>query len=587
MFFAIDKKRVYAIWTVVSFLLILLLLRTGYVMLVSSKELSAITESQYTVNEPISNINYSLQDYKGRELLDYTIKYYFVVDVDAFIKNNRETDVSSIKTIIYTLRNYNKDYDLAELKSGEAKFRKTYTIDEDTYNKLKEVKGVKGVYAFSRKEVNKNNSWRYENLLSSFQTVNNESKSKDSIEGMIQEATKNNEYPKLSFDKDILGEFKEGAYILPKNNTNIRLTTDKNIQDEIKDVITQEKYKKYDQVGVILMEAATGKILAMVQRDDWKPNILLCSATDNGYEPGSIFKTIVEEAAIEKKGIPLNKKYLCTEENKQHGYIDMEEAYIVSCNTYFSNLGVAVGFPNILEIAKEQGLFSKVLNFHGNEEVAGDYVYPKKNEYQRSAINNGLLDNITGKEEYNDVIGNGINIKQGEGTESMLSIGQSMRITPVQALSIVNTVINNGKYVKPYLVDAYVNDNNEILKKFSTEEKSVIKSSTASIIKNEMMNVVHSSKGTAKLASIDGIETGGKTGTNTRIEYVQKNVNGQKSYQQVKHSDGWFTGFYKQGNKYYSMVVFVKDIDVQYDSAGTTAVPIFREIVERMRNYNR
>lgn len=587
MFFQIKKNRVYGIWAIVSLLFILLFLRTGYVMLVWSKELNVITENQYTINEPISNINYLLLDRNGRELLDYTTKYYFVVDVDTFIKNNKDTDVSLIKTIIYTLRNYNKDYDLSVLKYGEARFRKTYVIDEATYNKLKTIEGVKGVYTFSRREVNKSNSWSYENLLASFQTMTNETKSKDSIEWQIQEATKRNEFPKLSFEKDILGEFKRLGYTVPDNNINIRLTTDKDIQEEIKEVLVQEKYKKYDQIGVVLMEASTGKVLAMVQRDDWKPNILLCSATDNGYEPGSIFKTIVQEAAIEKNGIPISKKYLCTEEKKQHGYIDMEEAFIVSCNTYFANLGNEIKFSNILELARAQGLFSKALNFHGNEEVTGDYVYPKKNEYQRSAINNGLIKKIKGNEEYNDIIGASLNVKHEEGTESMLAIGQSMRITPVQALSIVNTVVNSGKYVKPYIIDSYINDSNEVIKKFSYVSEPVIKSSTANILKNQMIKVVQSSKGTARQAFLGTIETGGKTGTNTRIEYTQAEANGQKSYIPEKHSDGWFTGFYKIKDKYYSMVVFVKDIDVQYDSAGSTAVPIFKEIVQKIQNYNK
>lgn len=587
MFYRIKKCRINIVFSVIFILFAGLLTRTGYVMLIWARELNVMTENQYTINEPVSNINYSLLDRSGKDLLEYTMKYYFVVDVDAFIKNNKDTEISLIKTIIYTLRNYNNDYDLSQLKYGEARFRKTYTIDETTYNKLKAIKGVKGVYAFSKREVNKANSWSYENLLASFQTANNESKSKDSIEGLLQEATKNNEFQKLSFEKGVDGEIREIGYLMPENNVNVRLTTDKAIQEEIKKVLSQEKYSKYDQIGVALMEASTGKILAMVQRDDWKPNILLCSATDNGYEPGSIFKTIVQEAAMEKKGIELSKKYLCTEENKEHGYVDMEEAYIVSCNTYFANLGKAVKFPEILELAKAQGLFSKVLDFHGNEEVKGDYVYPKKNEYQSSAINNGLIEKIKGNEEYSDIMGNSINVKYGEGTEAMLSIGQSMRITPIQALSIVNTVVNNGKYVKPYIIDSFLNDSNEIIKKFSASESAVIKNSTANIIKNQMIKVVQSPKGTARQGFIDKIETGGKTGTNTRIEYAQKDINGQKSYEPVKHSDGWFTGFYKINDKYYSVVVFVKDIDPEYDGAGSTAVPIFKDVVQHMEKYSK
>ena len=76
------------------------------------------------------------------------------------------------------------------------------------------------------------------------------------------------------------------------------------------------------------MEASTGKIKAMVQRDSWKPNIILCSATENGFEPGSIFKTIVAEVALEKDKSLANLAIRCTESENNH-LVNMAEAYIV------------------------------------------------------------------------------------------------------------------------------------------------------------------------------------------------------------------------------------------------------------------
>jgi cell division protein FtsI/penicillin-binding protein 2 len=551
MFFENNMKRVYMVGKVTAVILILLLLRTGYIMLIWGKELSVMKNKQYTYEHRIGDLNYTIEDYNGKGMLNYIPKYYLIVDPDAYIRYNKDTDIRSMVTLKYILRNYNEKYNLDEVKPGMRE-RPNYEVDEETYNKLKGIQGIKGVYAFKRMVVDRTSHWNYENMLTDL-FDGQKPKSKESIEGLIFEATKRNEYPKVIFEKGVSGEYSEPQYIHPVNNVNVRLTTDKEIQDEIKKILSQEKYKKYDQIGVVMMESATGKIKAMVQRDDWKQNIILCSATENGYEPGSIFKTLVAEAALEN-GLPASTTYTCAEDKKQHGTISMGEAYIVSCNTYFSRMGNSLGFSRILPLAKAQGLFKKVLNFHGNGEVTGDYQEPKP----------------------------------GDGTLTNLSIGQSMRITPIQALGMVNTVVNRGKYVKPYLIDSFIGEDDQIIKKLSTEEKQVLKISTAAIMKDNMIKVVRSPKGTGHLGYISNIETGGKTGTNTRFETrVSTDNNGNKLTETIKCSDGWFTGFYKVKGKYYSIVVFVKGINVNDEGAGTTAVPIFKEIVEGIQAYHK
>ncbi|WP_242947023.1 hypothetical protein [Clostridium haemolyticum] len=45
----------------------------------------------------------------------------------------------------------------------------------------------------------------------------------------------------------------------------------------------KKNFNKYDQIGVVLMEANTGKIKAMVQKDDSKPNVNIGASTQNGF----------------------------------------------------------------------------------------------------------------------------------------------------------------------------------------------------------------------------------------------------------------------------------------------------------------
>ncbi|WP_163194030.1 penicillin-binding transpeptidase domain-containing protein [Clostridium thermarum] len=559
MFFQTIKLRAIKVTALMIAVLLLLTIRITYINLYQGQELSVMTDKQYVIEEPISNIKYTLLDSNGREMLTYIRKYYFVVDVNSYIRDNRETDLEKINTLLYTLRNYNKDYDLTELKYNMTSNKKYYEVDEETYYKLKDIKDVKGVYCFIKSEVDRSNAWLYQNIMTSPLDSNNNEKETDSIEGFIVEKIKDNKYPAVSFHRDVNGIIGEEKYIVPENNVNIKLTTDKEMEDKIKSLLYKEEWSSYNQIGVVIMESDTGKIKAMVQRDDWKPNINLCSATENGFEPGSIFKTIMEEIALEQNKNWLYKEIQCKEEEKNHGTVNMEEAYIQSCNTYFGNLGTKMGFKNIYTMARKQGLFSKVLNFSGNYEVTGDIV-----------ASDGLnLKKLFG-EEYDEVK----NVKFADSSESMLGIGQSMRISPLQALGMVNTVVNNGTYVRPYIIDSLVNNDGIELEKYTTIKNQVLKKTTAATVKKHMLEVVRNEKGTGKRAYVEGLETGGKTGTNTRLIEEEGTLK--------KYSDGWFAGFVKSKGKYYSIVVFVQDIDVETEGAGSTAAPIFKEVVEKV-----
>ena len=206
----------------------------------------------------------------------------------------------------------------------------------------------------------------------------------------------------------------------------------------------------------------------------------------------------------------------------------------VSCNNIFAQLGDKIGVNNFMDNAQSQGLFNRVLNF--DSEAKGEYAQPKA----------------------------------GEGA-GQLAIGQSMVITPIQAIKIANTIVNDGYCIKPYLIDAFVDNDARNLELLKTDKHQSINKTTANILKNQMIKVVNNGTGTS--AKVPNIEVGGKTGTTTRYDGS------------IKTSDGWFVGFFKTQNKYYSMVVFVKDIDMNREQAATTAAPIFKDIVIALNNY--
>ncbi|MDP4177522.1 MAG: penicillin-binding transpeptidase domain-containing protein [Bacillota bacterium] len=531
----IYKRKAIKIFLLMCFIFLMLIIRIVCIMFYDSKELSTKAELQYDDTPALSDINYMLFDYNGRQLLDYKNKYYVVIDIGTFHQNNFDKNSNDLYSLIYILKNYNNDYDLLNINNTENNSL-TYEIDEDTYDKLKNLKGVKGFYTYMYSAVDRSASWKIENILTDPKRLTDKSfKTLDSIEMQVYNKTKDNKYIKERFAKDVNGNISSKGYIMPQNNVNVRLTFDKNIEDKVKDTLNSDKYKNYSQIGVIIMDSSSGNILAMVNKNDNDANANIGAATENGYVPGSIFKIIVDETGIQNNSISLTKSYACLPSSismckgREHGSITVAEALAESCNNVFAKLGEDVGYKNFIASAKSQGLFNKVFNF--DSEAIGDYVEPIKNA----------------------------------GGSRLISIGQNMRITPIQAISIANTVANDGVYVKPRLIDAYVDDNNNEITKLPSQKKTIFSKNTADIMKTQMIQVVK--KGTAYLGNIDNIEIGGKTGTSTRID--------GSNY----CSDGWFISFFKLKDKYYSMVVFVKNIDVDNEEGGTTAVPIFKDIV--------
>lgn len=545
----IIRKRQYVVFGIFITLLSILYLRIVKFQYFKSDKLSVMADSQYSYKEDITDASYQLFDCNGKQLLDYNKKYYAVISPEIFSKNNLDTEQDKILTLMYILRNYNNDYDLSKAGVLSSSKKIYYEIDESTYNKLKDIKEIKGFYTYTYSALEKGEAWKIENLLiNTKRTDNNEQKSQDSLEMQINNKTKSNKKPQIIFNRDVNGSIVEEKTELPKDNVNVRLTFDKNIENKIKEILNNDKNKSFQQIGVVLMEADTGKIKALVQKDDTKPNVNLGVATNHGFFPGSIFKIIVEEAGLDRKTISTTDNFTCRglielESHSKHGTLTPEEALVVSCNDIFAQIGAKVGFNNFYDNAKAQGLFEKVLGFDSEKQGAFEVKEPK--------ISDGSL--------------------------GLASIGQNLRITPIEAISIANTVANNGTYVKPYIIDAYVDDNNTELESLSTEQRPVIEKSTANIMKNQMIKVVK--KGTGQAAYIDNVEIGGKTGSTTRVELSKQ------AGQPETHSDGWFVGFFKIKDKYYSMTVFVQDIDKDKESGGSTAAPIFKDIVNGVSQY--
>lgn len=539
----INRIYIVAVLLICSFLV--LLGRLYYIQYYKKETYSVMADMQYYYEENVRNINYKLLGRNNEELFDYQDKFFVVIDPTTFLTLNNDTSLQDIQTVTYILRNYNKDYDLSQMKYKDGSQKYTYEIDYKTYEKLNSSKSVNGIYTYKQKSAMKKKDWKIENLITSPQNYKDEKfKESESLEMAIYDRVKKNRFDKIRYEKDVNGKIIGEEIIIPEDNVNVKLTLDKNIQKLMEETLRSKDFNKYPQIGLTLVESESGKILSMAQKDDNISNINIGVPSSNGFLIGSVFKTIVFEAALDLELADLKDEYeiknIFPKSIEKQKIYTLNQAYLRSSNDVFAQLGWKVGLDNIIKYAESQGLLHSVLNLH--DEAQGAFE--------------------------------GLNEKDKSGVITNTSIGQTLRTTPLAVSAIPSTIVNKGIYVKPKILEGYVDNNGHTIEEMPVENYRILSEETATIMEEQMREVITSEIGTGRKTNIEGVYMGGKTGT---TEYF---VDGKE------YSDGWFVGYFKYKDKFYSMVIFIPEIDIVNDAGGTTAAYVFREAIDKLIKSN-
>jgi stage V sporulation protein D (sporulation-specific penicillin-binding protein) len=211
------------------------------------------------------------------------------------------------------------------------------------------------------------------------------------------------------------------------------------------------------------------------------------------YEPGSTFKLVTASAALEENIAEPDRAgaYCCTGSieiagtrikcwryYRPHGSQSLREALMNSCNPIFIGLGQKIGVSKYYEYLRKFGFLEKT-----GIDLTGE------------------ASSIFLKEE-----------KVGPVELATISFGQRFEVTPIQMITMVSTIANNGKYVKPRIVKKIINPQTGEETEIEPEYKNqVISEETAQNVLSMMTSVV--SEGTGKNARVQGYNVGGKTGT--------------------------------------------------------------------------
>ena len=308
--------------------------------------------------------------------------------------------------------------------------------------------------------------------------------------------------------------------------------------------------------AAVIMEAATGKLKAVVSRPDFEvgnigaalndPNSPLINRAVYSYNVGSVFKPCIAAAALEnglgdyryvcKGSITVDGKTFKCHKASGHGELGLKEALAESCNTYFYTLGEHLGAEAVYGM-------SKLLRFGEGIDCGG-----------------GLTSSAGSMPSLNM-----LRLSVRELTN--LSIGQGeLMLSPVAVAVMYAAVVNGGEYRQPYLVQSVSDGQNTENNKPSLPTVAFSKT-TADILKEYLKNVLQN--GTGNAAFSDGISAGGKTGT------------AQTGWRDGDRSvlNGWFCGFY-EGQRDYVIVVLKEDVR----SGSSDCAPIFKNITEGMKS---
>ncbi|MEE0932283.1 penicillin-binding transpeptidase domain-containing protein [Clostridium sp. D43t1_170807_H7] len=533
--YKIDNKKSLIVCIVFFSIFIALTIRLYILMIYPTTSVQGQLENNQV--EYTSDSNYKLFDTNGNSLINYKNKYIMVLDTQPFKLNNYEETLQDLLALNFIMKSEDEDFNFTDIMNQSGKLY--YTITEETYEKINKLNDIKGIYTYVYNELDLKEGWSVENIIAS---INKDNVLEDSFESSILDIIKDNKRPTIGFYLDEKSIYRSNETNYGENNKNIKLTIDKEWSDKIKDVLNSDDYSNLDNVGVVLLESSTGKIRAMVQKDESEANVNL-GIGQLGFEPGSIFKVLTEAIALNEGLINMDDTFYCSGDicsnggkPYAHGSLTINQAFEVSCNDIFAKVGQLIGYKKMLKYTTNLGLYNKVLGLSG--------------ENREEAV--------------------GVMAKPSDGI-SNFAIGQCITVTPLQIAGAINAVVNDGIYIKPSLVEAIVDEDNNVIETIQNEENRIFTSTTSKLVKNSMYDVIW--EGTGSAAKIEGITQGGKTGTAT----------GQGG----ATTHGWFAGYFELNNKMYTLVVVVPNIngvDANGNDlgGGNTAAPIYRDIVKSL-----
>lgn len=551
-------KRLLAVFLLVSFVFLAIIIRLFYVQFVKGKWLQAKAQDQWLRELPLNASRGEIKDINGVILATNYSTY------DVYVRPSMVEDVTKVSLALSSILNL--DFDSVYKKTSDRLVSESLIKLQVSGEKASEIKetNLKGIL-FSE---NNSRYYPYNSSLTQvlgFTTIDNvgqaglEAYYNKYLTGVKGYVLEESDVKGVKIDNTL------ATYVPSIPGLDLQLTIDINIQkftEEALALLMEEQSPK--RASAIVMNPNNGEIVAMatmpnfdlnnIPRDDVS-NLMETVKNINivdVYEPGSTFKCITMAEAIEKGVAHLSDTfydpgYRIVDGEKikcwkltGHGHQTLSQGLCNSCNSVFVDLALRLGKDGIYEMFENFGLGSTLgVDFLG--ESAGIIM-----DYNSAKI---------------------VDVAR-------MGFGQAVATTPLQLISAICSIVNGGKLYKPYFVKSITDsDGNTIAETSPTVIKQTISESTSEIMKTMMEDVIKQYSG--YYAFIPGYHVGGKTGTS------QKYDGGRLSGEYIAS----FVGTFPADNPDYVVLIVVDEPGGVSYYGSIVATPYAKKIIENIIEY--
>lgn len=370
----------------------------------------------------------------------------------------------------------------------------------------------------------------------------------------------------LRLEKDIRGRWITGGVRKleeAEDGADLLLTIDRGVQYKAESVIKSTVTTfQADSGSIVIIEPATGKVLAMANYPTFDPNlfnkvedpaVFRNPIVSEAYEPGSVFKPFTMAAGLDTEAIAPEETF------EDKGFVKLADFTIKNAND--KTFGVQT-MTQVLEQSINTGAIY-IQQKTGREkfhEIVRRFGFGEDTGITLPAESPGDIRNLkTG----------------GDIHYATASYGQGITVTALQLAVAYAAIANQGKLMKPYIVEKIIYSDSREESFGASETRQVISARAANTTGAMLVSVVENGHG--KRAGVPGYYIAGKTGT---AQVARTDAPGYDP----ENTIGTFAGFGPVGNPAFAMVVKINNPKtVRF--AESTAAPAFGEMARFLVNY--
>ena len=325
--------------------------------------------------------------------------------------------------------------------------------------------------------------------------------------------------------------------IAPVHGLTIQTTIDIKLQDIVENELNRMLEEADADWGVaVLMDVATGDIKAISNLEADSLGRGFIEGQNRavlGFEPGSVVKTLSMMIALEN-GAAGNPGELIT---TGQSYKYAEGPAIRDCSPKAS---IEVG--EVLERSSNIGMTRIITRKYGQN--PGEFYTAIKRTGFLGPLNVG----IGGERKPRiDSLGNN---NAARIALSRQCYGYATEIPPLHTLALYNAIANNGKFVRPRLVQRIIGEGIDSVLDVTYIRKQVCSEANAAKLREMLRRVVWGKAGTARSLRSDDVAIAGKTGTAFVIEKGRYNTDKKRLS---------FCGFFPADKPKYSCIVLISN----------------------------